>query len=382
MSHTHNSVQSIEAVTQDTSCMVTLTIDPGNIPSFLAEACEHAQRGDHDAARQLLTKERLSEISTLTPGSARFVDAHSILGQTWKCLGCPNEAVESFEHVRTYRPDSILLIGLADTYKYGGRFSQARDCYRDLLEHLGDRPDISSSYAICLMATGGYQEGRAIFERLLNSGQITPEAHLSYLFSQYYCPGMDRGAFLAGYRAWAERHLSAITTTRVYGNSPDPNRCLRIGYLSGDFRKHSVAFSFEPLLDGHNREQFKCFGYGHSEHQDDTTVRLIAKFDQYRDVTGHSPSAIADSILHDRIDLLISLASHCHVRSMKTLALRPAPIQIDIGSASSTGLSNVDYRITDALLDPPESQPFYTETLIHIPNGYQPYRPPQNSPPV
>jgi predicted O-linked N-acetylglucosamine transferase (SPINDLY family) len=173
-----------------------------------------------------------------------------------------------------------------------------------------------------------------------------------------------------------------VVTTRRFGNDPDPHRCLRIGYLSGDFRKHSVAFSFEPLLDGHDRERFQCFGYGHSEHQDETTVRLKNKFDRYHDVTGHAPEAIADRIVQDRIDVLISLVSHCHVRSMKTLALRPAPVQIDIGSASSTGLSSVDYRITDALLDPPASQPYYTETLIHIPNGYQPYCPPRDSAPV
>ena len=151
---------------------------------------------------------------------------------------------------------------------------------------------------------------------------------------------------------------------------------LKIGYVSPDFRTHSVAYFLEPLLKSHNKENFELFGYYNNSKQDETNSRLKSYFDHWEEVEGLSDEDLADKIYNDQVDILVDLAGHSANNRLAVLAQKPAPIQATwLGYPNTSGLSTIDYRITDEIADPSgESEPFNTEKLIRLENGFLCYQ--------
>jgi predicted O-linked N-acetylglucosamine transferase (SPINDLY family) len=145
---------------------------------------------------------------------------------------------------------------------------------------------------------------------------------------------------------------------------------------------HSIAYTFEPLLDGHSREVVEVFGYGNVRMPGAVTERLRQKFDHYRNVYGMDDESVVGLIEKDRIDILVDLGGHVSDNRLLVMAHKPAPIQVDYLGNNTTGMQAIDYRLTDTLTHPAGSQKFYTEELIFVPDGYFGYRPHDSAPPV
>lgn len=168
-----------------------------------------------------------------------------------------------------------------------------------------------------------------------------------------------------------------------HSNVPEPNRRIRVGYISSDFRTHPVSFFFEPLLEGHNREAIEVYGYSNVQCPDRTTERLQSKFDHYQNICGVNDKIVAGMIERDQIDILVDLGGHTDNSRLTVLAYKPAPIQVAyLGYSNTTGVQTIDYRLTDSFANPPESQKFYTEELIFLPGCFTCYKPPDFAPPV
>lgn len=166
-------------------------------------------------------------------------------------------------------------------------------------------------------------------------------------------------------------------------NTPDPERRLRIGYVSADFCRHSVSFYIEPIIEGHNRQQFEVFLYSNTPHEDEVTARIAALDVQWRPVVGLSDEDLALQIRAEQIDILVDLSGHTTGSRIIALAKKPAPIQATyLGYPNTTGLSRIDYRLVDALTDPPDAPPVATETLERLPGCFLCYRPAFDAPPV
>ncbi len=359
---------------------VTLPVEA--VPAFLVRAHALAHAGQSEEALACLAQSHLKQIADVTPGSESFISCMLVLGSTWRRLGRLVPAIEAYERVRTYRPDAAVLHELIALYRNVGRFTLAYERSQEAMAQWSHFPEIQSLHAECLISLGHVSEGIQLFEELINSGRAACDAHLLYAWYLSYFPQVTRQRLLKAHQSWAQRYADPQATGQVHDNDPNPGRRLKIGYLSSDFRTHSVAYTFEPLLEGRDRQGFEVYGYGNVAYPDETTARLKKKFDHYRDVRGLSAEAMARSVREDGIDILVGLATHCSVVCMQTLVLKPSPIQVDIGSTCSTGVSQVDYRITDALQDPPESQVYHTERLVHIPGGFIPYHAPAEAPPI
>jgi predicted O-linked N-acetylglucosamine transferase (SPINDLY family) len=231
-----------------------------------------------------------------------------------------------------------------------------------------------------LAFAGQVEEGIALMEKAALLGPDNACLQLNPLWFRHYVPGTDRQAFWRAYHAWGQRFAPRVLHRPVHANPPDPDRRIRVGYISPDLRAHSVASTFEPILDGHDRGQVEVFGYGSISQPDAVTERLKARFDRYRDILGQTSEAVAEQIHADQVDILVALAGHCTGNRIDVFVYEPAPVQVDLGSISTTGMPQVGYRITDAVLDPPETQPWYVEQLVHLPGGFVSYRPPPESP--
>jgi protein O-GlcNAc transferase len=154
--------------------------------------------------------------------------------------------------------------------------------------------------------------------------------------------------------------------------------------VSPDLRSHSVAFFVEPLLKTHDRARFDVFCYADVRHPDAVTERLKGLTDHWRDIVGLDDVEVARLICEDRVDILVDLAGHTAHNRLLVFARKPAPIQIAyLGYPNTRGFDDMDYWLTDALADPPgESGRFYVEEIVRLPNGFNCYQPPPQSPPV
>jgi len=202
--------------------------------------------------------------------------------------------------------------------------------------------------------------------------------HSHLLLCQHYLPDLDPGIVAHQHRRWARIHTADIRETSDHPHDPDPDRPLRIGYVSPDFCTHCVAYFFEPLLDGYDRERFELYGYGNvpSDNRDATTQRLASKFDQYRNIWELDDQHAIELIQKDGIDILVDLSGHTRLNRLSLFAHRPAPIQVSyLGYPHTTGMRQIDYRLTDNVADHANQQPFYSEKLIRLDTCFACYRP-------
>ncbi|MSR33192.1 MAG: tetratricopeptide repeat protein [Phycisphaerales bacterium] len=161
-------------------------------------------------------------------------------------------------------------------------------------------------------------------------------------------------------------------------------RPLRIGYVSPDFRQHSVAHFIEPVLAAHDKKKFEVFCYYNDTVSDDTTLRIESLVPHWRVIAELSDHIAARKVQEDQIDILVDLAGHTNRNSLMMFARKPAPVQVTwLGYPNTTGFSCMDYRITDALCDPiGVTDALHTEKLTRLPDCFSCFTPPAQSPNV
>jgi predicted O-linked N-acetylglucosamine transferase (SPINDLY family) len=220
------------------------------------------------------------------------------------------------------------------------------------------------------------------------SVELRPEGvgeHTNLLYKLNFNPACDPPAIYREHLEWAKRHAEPLTAlAEKHSNDRTPERRLRIGYVSPYFRDHAVNFFTEPMIVAHDSRQFEIFCYSDVAMADAATGRLRATVNHWRDVRQQSDAQLAHTIRADAIDILVDLTGHISGNRLLTFARKPAPIQVTyIGYQNTTGMSAMDYRLTDSWADPPgTSEAFYTEKLVRLPGAFFCYRPSDDCPSV
>ncbi len=239
------------------------------------------------------------------------------------------------------------------------------------------------SLAVVLLGTGRVEEALAAYDAALALGR-DPATESSKLLALHYRDG-ERGSALAqAHAAWYERHAAGEARMTQHTRRTRPGRRLNIGYVSPDFRRHPVAHFIEPVLAAHDRSAFRVFCYSSGDLPDAVTDRLRGKSDFWRDIGPLPDPIVADRVRADGIDILVDLAGHTAGGRLLLFARKPAPVQVSwLGYPGTTGLRTMDYRITDAVADPPDMDASgYAEQLVRLPNGFLCYAPPADAPDV
>jgi FkbM family methyltransferase len=211
-------------------------------------------------------------------------------------------------------------------------------------------------------------------------------AHSNLLFCLNYADDLGAEEIAAQHRAFGRKHPppDELAPGFELGDGEDPDRRLRVGLVSPDFKQHSVAYFIEPLLEGCDRERdaLELTGYSDAPCPDAITQRLRAAADRWRPIQGFDDAAVAQRVRADRIDILIDLAGHTAGNRMSLFAARVAPVQMTyLGYPNTTGLDSVDWRITDAWADPPgTTEALHSEELLRITGGFLCFRPRPDSP--
>jgi predicted O-linked N-acetylglucosamine transferase (SPINDLY family) len=221
------------------------------------------------------------------------------------------------------------------------------------------------------------------------------EGHSRLLYTLHFHPAYDAQSIAEEHRRWNRQHAEPLRKfIQPHTNGRDPDRRLRIGYVSPDFRQHCQSFFTVPLLSNHDRTQFEIFCYADVPAPDDMTARLKTYADHWRPIAGMRDEKLAQLIGADQIDLLIDLSVHMGGNHLLAFARKPAPVQITwLGYPGTTGMDVMDWRLTDPYLDPPQApgapnnQPgpndaFYSERSFRLPDTFWCYDPLTSDPPL
>ena len=197
-----------------------------------------------------------------------------------------------------------------------------------------------------------------------------------------YVPGLSSEELFAEHKRFAENYTRDISPPEEgLRNDTSPNRPLRIGYLSSDFRDHPVGRNVLPLLTSHDREQFEIYCYADVRHPDTITDKFRSSVDHWYSITGKSDAEVAAMVRADKIDVLVCLAGRFDHNRPLVCAHRAAPVQVSFHDAATSGLEEMDYWLTDAFLNPPDTKEKFTEDLYRLPVFYQ-YTQIEDAPPV
>jgi len=293
------------------------------------------------------------------------------------------EAARLFERALRLVPSHPhTLTNFANLHRDQGRTEDAIALLRRAVDR---HPGVATSWnslGACLSEQGEVAQAIGCFERAMQLDPAYHQAHSNLLLNLHYIP-YDPAELFQRHIEFGRAHRSSRGFN--FFNTRDPERPIRIGYLSADFRRHSVAWFLEPVLAAHNRASFELYCYSTVRRPDEVTARFreIAGAG-WRDASGLSCSLLAESIHGDSIDLLVDLGGHTADNNLLVLAQKPSPIQFNwLGYANTTGLTSVDYRITDSWADPPgATDSWHTETLLRLPCGFSCYQPPAEAPSV
>jgi protein O-GlcNAc transferase len=314
-----------------------------------------------------------SEAVRLDPGNAKFRCA---LGAAHLQLGDLTTAAECFWHALAIDPaftSARVNLGLIELQ--AGRYSAAAETFRRALATRADDVHAHANLGMALLALGDYEAAVARLRRALDIDPEQAYVRSNLLFALQHGSGNKPAVLLAEARQWERWHATASRQTGR--REAEPDRRLRIGYVSADFRQHSVAHLIEPVLGAHDRSHFEIFCYSNSAVADDVTARLRGLADHWSTITGLGDADAAALIERDQIDLLVDLSGHTAGHRLELFSLKPAPVQASwLGYSGTTGLRAIDYILVDDIVSPPGQERFYTEQLRPLPGAYLTYQPP------
>ncbi|MBF0270212.1 MAG: tetratricopeptide repeat protein [Alphaproteobacteria bacterium] len=321
----------------------------------------------------------LRKAVALAPGNALI---HNNLALA---LRLEEGAVEALEHAKlaiSLKPD------YADAYLNLGYILNLLGQHEAAVTALHRAIAIDPGNAIYHGALGHALNGQGAVEDAIlafrRSLEIDPSSALvrsNLLMTLCYSTDMPPEDLFAEHKRFNDIHQSKIPPA-PHANARDPAKRLRVGYVSPDFRTHSVSYFFEPVLAGHDRNAVELFLYANHLHGDAVSDRLRKMADHWREIRGLTDVEADALIRSDGIDILVDLAGHSADNRLPLMARKPAPIQGSwIGYPNTTGLSAIDFRFTDAIADPPgQSDAWHTEKLIRLAGGFLCFRPPEEAP--
>ncbi len=329
-------------------------------------------------------EECFSKVLKLQPDSA---EAHNNLAGVLMLRGRIEDAARHYQRAIDLKPD------VADTYinmgiallQQRGKVGEAIKLHESAVERNPRHAELLNSLGALLQLVGKFDLAIAHYRQAL---QIKPtfihaQRNLATLLN--YDHRFEPAEIFDEHVRCGQAYASAITDALLpHTNVPDPERRLRIGYVSPDLRNHSVAYFLEPLLASHDKNFVETICYSDVQVADGMTARLKNLAHQWRDTYNVADVKIADWVREDEVDILVDLAGYTFNNRLPVFARKPAPVQVTyLGYPNTTGLQAIDFRLTDAWADPPGmTECFHTETLVHLPHGFLCYRPPVETPDV
>jgi predicted O-linked N-acetylglucosamine transferase (SPINDLY family) len=310
--------------------------------------------------------------------SPTHLAAYNNLGNALQAQGLYEEALGVYRQAMAISPDfADTLINASAAARALGRHDEAIELLMLALEKHPRHPVIHCNLGNLFKDVGLMEEAINSFRQAveLDPGDIVSHSNLAYAVC--FLPGCDSKAILEENLRWDRMQARPEGRQAHHTNDPDPDRRLRIGYVSPNFREHCQAHFTIPLFANHDRSRFETFCYAQVPTPDSVTERIRGCVDAWRDIAGVSDAAVATQIQADGIDILVDLTMHMSNGRPLLFDRKPAPVQVAwLAYPGTTGLSAMDFRLTDPFLDPPGThEDWYSETTIRLPDTFWCYDP-------
>jgi predicted O-linked N-acetylglucosamine transferase (SPINDLY family) len=390
-----------------TSYRQAISLRPDFASAFTNLGLALSERGERESAIDALSRALQFDPS--------LVPAHYNLGNVFKDQGDLENAEAAYRRALALDPQlAPALNNLAIVLLWQERLSEALAASRRALEIQPDLAQAENNAATILTQQGRLDEAIAAGQRALqiqpdfaeawntlgnalrDRGDVReaiaayrrgaelspPDAgiHNSLLFSLHHVPDLDAQEIAREQQHWSQRLCASLRQHWIsHSNDPEPQRPLRIGYVSPDFRNHVVGRNLLPFFRCHNRQDFEIFCYSGVLRADIATEEFRRIAHHWRPTNGVNDDALAATIRADGIDILVDLAQHTSGNRLPVFARKPAPVQVSFaGYPETTGLPTIDFRITGRWLEAPGQ-----DSPRRIQDQSSPLSPPltQNHPP-
>jgi len=323
-----------------------LAVQPGQVETLHCFAVLLHQTGQRDQALALIQR-----ALTLAPS---YAAAFMNFGNMLKDGGRLDEAVAAYHRAIALQPDfAEAHHNLANALREAGRVEEAEAACR---RALGIRPDLAEGWnnlAAVMAAQGSLDEAEAAYRKALELRPYLPTAQSSLIYTLLLRPRMTDAALEAEQACWNERFGGPSKQFfRPHANDCDPDRPLRIGYVSADFREHVVGKNLLPLFKNHDRSRFEIGCFSGVVRPDGMTEEFQQHADQWWNTAAIPDGALTELVRQERIDILVDLSQHTIGNRLLVFARQPAPVQVSFaGYPASTGLDAIGYRLSDRWLE-------------------------------
>ena len=419
-------VPGAKAALKNSSTSITLPSEAGAAPTQVSLAKAFAAAQQHHAKREFEDAKIIYQLILDTQPD--HADAMFYIGAAMHLAGDTAQGVEQMKRAAQLNPRSVAYnYNLGLVYEAIGDMPAAIACYRQVIandrggqwhctlaKQLTDAGQLDDAIefareALTLLAPhargiahnqlanaltlkGELTEAIANFQIAISLEVENAMMNSNYVFALNYGGQPDLTAIFQEHKKFGDKFESFVP--RMYVNPlqakagasafTNSKRRLRIGYVSPDFNDHAVGKFIEPVLAAHDTNKFELFCYYNKSRVDDATKRMQSAVANWRMTADMSDDELARMIQADAIDILVDLSGHTGLNRLLVFARKPAPIQVTwIGYPNTTGLSTMDYRITDAFADPiGATEALHTEKLVRMPECFSCFKPPSNAPHV
>ena len=384
------------------------TLDP-RAAARLNEAIAFFQKGQPDKA--------LASVQKVLDKSPGLAEANQIAAVVQLALNRPERSLYHAERAAgadAANPRNHMAVGMA--LMALNRDTEAADAYAKAVELAPNDPEALAGLGSARAGCGRYTEAEDLLTRAADArpGWIDPTLALATLFTNTarahdavrllrplveanprHLPAADALALASSYddritpaeafechRLYGRCAESIVRPAGPHANTREPDRRVRLAYLSAELRDHSNSFFLRPILENHDRERFEVVLYHTSRHEDPVTAELKKLADRWVACDQMTPPELAARIRQDRVDILVELTGHFGRNRLATMAARPAPVQVTyLGYGNTTGLTTIDARIIDDTTDPaPDADTLATERLVRLDRCFLAYRPDDDAP--
>ncbi len=386
-----------------------IKIDPGKADYYGNLGATHINLGNDEDAKIPLDQAILHD--------PNHTNGHFYLGKIYHRRGDMDAAIKCHLQALKNAPEFVdALFDLANIYRKTGDLTEAANLYGKVLELRPDFMEAHSNFGVVLRNAGNPQAALKCFEKANEIDPNVAEVHTnmgaiygdagdlkkakscferafeidpslsSVLSNLIFIEDLDLQIDQAGQQSsrqnWDKLFIAPLADTIMpHDNDRTPDRKLRIGYVSGDFKNHSACHGFASLIFDHDRENFEVYCYDNNFNHDEMTVKLRLAADGWRSISGKPDKTVVEIIKHDQIDILVDLSGHSSGNRLPVFGYRPAPLQVNGIGHSPPGISTIDYRLTSEFSTPKAEEFLYPELPLYLncPIGY---KPPDPSPDV
>jgi len=372
----------------------------------MAQAIMYHQKGEYQLARELYEKILISDsnnaealqysgvIAMQTGNLERAIHLiekaiaiqpnisgyHSNLAMAYKDNEQFQPALDHYKKAIALNPKNpVLFFNLGALYQTFDFYDKACNSYDQSLQINPDQPLVLHNLGNLLLKQGDVNKAIHYGKKAMKLAPDDPEIQSNYLFSLNYNIDYSPEKIINEHLKWGQKYIHSHSKKTTFHNKSR----IHVGYVSPDFRKHSVSHFIKAILNNHNKKFFDIYCYSNVKKPDHITHSLKQCDVVWRDIFYQNDNEVYDQIQADGIHILVDLAGHSSCNRLMLFAKKPAPIQITyLGYPNTTGLSQIDYRLIDHHSDPDLNQFSGSERRICLPNGFLCYAPSEPTPAI